>query len=115
MNQQFDNSKAQARQNLRNSYISAISNRANTANLNSLYPQYAVDPSTGGFAYFKGNNSKLPATSKYDYMDSLWEKANKYSPDAPYKMMNILLKGKASDSEYDDDDTDPYEKWNASA
>ena len=112
MNQQFDNSKAQARQNLRNSYISAISNRANTANLNSLYPQYAVDPSTGGFAYFKGNNSKLPATNKSDYIDSLWEKSKKYSPDDPYKMMNILLKGKGSDSESDDEDyADPYQKW----
>ena len=112
MNQQFDNSKNQARQNLRNSYISAITNRANTANMNSLYPQYAVDPSTGGFSYFKGNNSKLPATSKYDYMDSLWEKANKYSPNDPNTMMNILLKGKAAAGETEDDGyTNPYQQY----
>lgn len=113
MNQQFDNSKAQARQNLRNSYISAITNRANTANMNSLYPQYAVDPSTGGFSYFKGNNSKLPATTKYDYMDSLWEKAKQYSPNDPETMMQRLLqgtKGTASETE-DDGTTNPYQQY----
>ena len=117
MNQQFDNSRNQARQNLRNSYISAISNRANTANMNSLYPQYAVNPSDGGFAYFKGNNSKLPATTKYDYMDSLWEKAKQYSPSDPETMMQKLLqgtKGTAGEAE-DDGTTDPYQKWNANA
>lgn len=113
MNQQFDNSKAQARQNLRNSFISAITNRANTANLNSLYPQYAVDPSTGGFAYFKGNPSKFDPTSRYDYMDSLWEKAKQYSPYDPERMMQRLLQGtKGTDSESQDDGyTDPYQKW----
>jgi len=50
-NQQFDNSKNLARQNLRQSYIDAITNRANTYNLNTLYPQYAVNPSDGGMAY----------------------------------------------------------------
>ena len=113
MNQQFDNSKAQARQNLRNSYISAITNRANTANMNSLYPQYAVDPSTGGFSYFKGNNSKLPATTKYDYMDSLWEKAKQYSPNDPETMMQRLLqgtKGTAGESE-NDGTTNPYQQY----
>ena len=112
LNQQFDNSKSQARQNLRNSFISAITNRANTANLNSLYPQYAVNPSNGGFAYFKGDNSKLKDTNKYDYMDSLWEKAKKYSPNDPNTMMNILLKGKGSASEYDDEGyTNPYQQY----
>jgi len=112
MNQQFDNSKAQARQNLRNSYISAITNRANTSNLNSLYPQYAVDPSTGGFAYFKPGTDKIKATNKYDYMDSLWEKAKKYSPNDPNTMMNILLKGKGSAGESDDEGyTNPYQQY----
>lgn len=50
-NQQFDNSKNLARQNLRQSYIDAITNRANTYNLNTLYPQYAISPITGGMAY----------------------------------------------------------------
>ncbi len=51
-NQQFDNSKAQARQMLRQSYLDAITNRAQTQALNELYPQYQVDPRTGGFMNF---------------------------------------------------------------
>lgn len=48
MNQQFDNSKNMARQNLRQSYIDAITNKNNTANLNDLYDQYKIDPLVGG-------------------------------------------------------------------
>ena len=51
-NQQFDNSKRKARANLGNYYVNAITNRAKTDALNQLYPQYAVDPSTGGFMSF---------------------------------------------------------------
>jgi hypothetical protein len=74
MNQQFDNSRNQARQNLRQSYIDAITNRANTANMNSLYPQYAVDPSRGGFSYFKGDPSKIKATNRSNFKDD-WAEA----------------------------------------
>ena len=51
-NQQFDNSKRKARANLGNYYTNAITNRAKTDALNQLYPQYSVDPSTGGFMDF---------------------------------------------------------------
>ena len=62
LNQQFDNSKAQARQNIRQSYMDAITNRANTANLNTLYPQYAVDPSRGGLINFDPTNNFTPTS-----------------------------------------------------
>lgn len=52
-NQQFDNSKNMARQKLRQDYINAITNRQNTYNLNTLYPQYAVDPARGGPRIFR--------------------------------------------------------------
>lgn len=48
LNQQFDNSKNMARQNLRQSYIDAITNKNYTANLNDLYDQYKIDPLSGG-------------------------------------------------------------------
>lgn len=48
MNQQFDNSKNMARQNLRQSYIDAVTNKNYTGNLNDLYDQYKIDPSSGG-------------------------------------------------------------------
>ena len=92
-NQQFDNSKAKARENIRQSYMDAITNRANTANLNTLYPQYSVDPSTGGFAYFKPDNSPINPAAKYDRYDALWEKAQKYSPnpDVQEKIFKDML------------------------
>jgi hypothetical protein len=52
LNQQFDNSKAQARQELRKQYINAITNRAKAQALNSLYPNYHTDPSSGGMVDF---------------------------------------------------------------
>lgn len=48
-NQQFDNAKRQAMANLRQQYNTALTNRAKTDALNQLYPNYQVDPSTGGF------------------------------------------------------------------
>jgi hypothetical protein len=48
MNQQFDNSKNMARQNLRQSYIDAVTNKNYTGNLNDLYDQYKIDPIVGG-------------------------------------------------------------------
>jgi hypothetical protein len=90
-NQQFDNSKAKARQNLRSSYIDAITNRANTANLNSLYPQYAVDPSTGGFTYFQGDPTKIKAANKYDF-DNDYAKALKITGNAENALAYLKLK-----------------------
>ena len=56
MNQHFDNSKAQARQELRKQYINAITNRAKAQALNSLYDNYYTDPSTGGMVTFINPN-----------------------------------------------------------
>jgi hypothetical protein len=51
-NQQFDNEKAMARQNLRQSYIDAITNRGLTQATNSMYDNYKVLPNKGGFVVF---------------------------------------------------------------
>jgi len=48
-NQQFDNTQAAKRGILRNQYNNAVTNRAKTDAMNQMYPNYAVDPSTGGF------------------------------------------------------------------
>tara|TARA_R110000868_G_scaffold15720_1_gene71734 strand:+ start:4123 stop:7425 length:3303 start_codon:yes stop_codon:yes gene_type:complete len=52
VNQQFDNAKLAMRNNLRNQYTNAITNRWKTDALNQMYPQYEVDPSTGGRMYY---------------------------------------------------------------
>jgi len=61
-NQQFDNAKAQARQNLRQSYMDAITNRAKTQALNTLYPNYYTDPSRGGFVNFAPGFTPTPTS-----------------------------------------------------
>ena len=51
-NQQFDNSKLALRNNARNQYTNAITNRAKTDAMNQLYSQYNVSPGSGGFMNF---------------------------------------------------------------
>jgi len=52
LNQNYDNAKRMARGNLRQSYIDGITNRAQAQVLNDLYPNYQIDPATGGFMVF---------------------------------------------------------------
>jgi hypothetical protein len=47
-NQQFDNAKLAMRNNLRNYYTNAITNRWQTDALNQMYPNYKVSPGVGG-------------------------------------------------------------------
>jgi hypothetical protein len=63
-NQQFDSSITAARQNVRNQYLQAITNRANTYNLNTLYPQYAVNPLLAGMIDFTHGADITPDTSE---------------------------------------------------
>jgi hypothetical protein len=68
-NQQYDNSKLAMRNQLRNYYTNAITNRAKTDALNQMYPQYAVDPSNGGFMRFENPRDAKPETSGASYDD----------------------------------------------
>ena len=71
-NQQYDNSKRQALNQLINQTANAYTNRAKTDAMNQLYPQYRVDPRTGGLMTFtKGRDMTKGAGSKDfdDYMD----------------------------------------------
>jgi len=52
-NQQFDNAKLAMRNNLRNYYTNAITNRWKTDALNQLYTSHAVDTSVGGMMNFQ--------------------------------------------------------------
>lgn len=70
VNQQFDNAKAKGRENLRQSYMDAVSNRANAQVLNELYPQYNISPISGGMMVFNGGRKLNPeAPSQQNLMD----------------------------------------------
>jgi len=48
VNQNYDNAKREAADELRGAYVSGITNAANAQVLNSLYPNYNIDPASGG-------------------------------------------------------------------
>jgi hypothetical protein len=96
MNQQFDNSKAQARQELRKHFINGITNRAKTQALNSLYPNYHTDPSSGGMVDYIDTGYTPTPEQDSDYINSTWEKAKQLNPNNPEKMFEILYSKKAA-------------------
>lgn len=100
-NQQFDNAKAQAREQLRKHVISAVTNRAKTQALNSLYPNYYTDPVTGGMLGFHPDFSKIPATQpnlKNPYLEA-FELTG--SPENALKYLELQNKG-AMSNPYDE-------------
>ena len=63
-NQQFDNARLAARNNLRNLYTNAITNRMKQQNLNALNEQFDIDPSSGGRLIFKGGRDLTGKSSQ---------------------------------------------------
>jgi hypothetical protein len=75
-NQQFDNTQAAKRGILRNQYNNAVTNRAKTDALNQMYPNYAVDPSSGGFMNYvatQRNPNPIKPEDMVKYAQSLEE------------------------------------------
>jgi hypothetical protein len=89
-NQQFDNAKALANSNLRQYYNTALTNKAKTDALNQMYPNYQVDPSTGGMVAYTPTDKTLDAGE--DEMTAL-EFANSISGYDP-EMQKLLFKQK---------------------
>lgn len=58
-NQQYDNAKRAARNNVLNQYISGITNKEKTNALNQMYPNFQVSPRQGGRAYFKDTGKTI--------------------------------------------------------
>jgi hypothetical protein len=103
-NQQYDNAKNQARQQLRQSYINAITNRAMTQAMNETYgDHYMVDPSSGGFVQFTGKTADLQPSNPYSQ-----EKAAAFRnlkdrfPDVDDNILLRLMTGE-TDKNYADD------------
>jgi len=106
-NQQFDNSKNMARQNLRQSYMDAITNRAKTQALNTLYPNYYTDPSRGGFVNFNPGYGPIHANAPGDDF-AQQQKIMERFPGTTFKEADDAVnKTKKSDTEAKDN-FDPY-------
>ena len=75
-NQYYDNSKAEAREKMRNSFVSGITNATQTATLNSLYPNYAVNAPSGGLPEFIPGWGKPAIPPKEKTMSDYWNEIN---------------------------------------
>jgi len=62
-NQQFDNAKLAMRNNVRNYYTNAITNRWKTDALNQMFPNYAVAPGVGGRMDFRPTEKTVTGTT----------------------------------------------------
>lgn len=104
-NQQFDNAKNQARQNLRNMYIHAITNKNYTENLNQIYPQFAVDPSIGGRMFFHDGRNLTGNEPDADYGQMYETALGKYptaaKDEAGRKLLADMVRARAGMKEDD--------------
>ena len=87
-NQQYSNAKLAMRNQLRNYYTDALTNKGKTAALNNLYPQYAVLPETGGMPAFKGGKKNKAEISKssQDYFDEIKQQYPDLDDKTAYQM-----------------------------
>ena len=108
-NQMYDNEKNMARQNLRNAYRDAITNRANAQILNSLYPQYHIDPLTGGMlTWMGGRELDDNATQPANLLEKMSDLRNTY----PGFSDETYRKAAAQDLSLSDDSTEKEEYLN---
>jgi hypothetical protein len=88
-NQQFQNAKTAGRANMRQAYNTALTNRAKTDAMNQMYPNYQVDPSTGGMvAYTPTDKTVTPGEDEMtaeEYVDSI----SGYDPKIQQKLLDI--------------------------
>lgn len=66
-NQQFDNSKRKAFDEMRGAVVNAYTNRAMAQTMNYMYPHYQIDPSSGGFTYGYKGSDILPKEQSDDF------------------------------------------------
>jgi len=105
-NQQYENAKTQARNQLLNQYTNALTNRAKTDALNQMYPQYKVYPGTGGFMGFTKGKENKPTSSTKDIDDLIQECKDAGLTDQP-SIMNCVKEKRKMTSGSSDTDVSP--------
>ena len=106
-NQNFDAAKAQATDALVGAYVQGQTNRANTYNMNTLFPQFAVNPANAGMIYNKAGRDLKPSFNKPKTFTDTYNElmaANPTLKSNPDKAADIALKIMGlgtTDSEHD--------------
>jgi len=88
-NQQFDNAKRQGRANVRESYNTALTNRAKTDAMNQLYPNYQVGPGSGGLVRYTPTQKKVSPGAKEMSPEEYAQSISKYDPKVQAKLMEL--------------------------
>lgn len=88
-NQQFDNAKRQGRANVRESYNTALTNRAKTDAMNQMYPNYQVSPGSGGLVNYTPTQKKVSPGAKEMTPEEYAQSISKYDPKVQQKLMDI--------------------------
>jgi hypothetical protein len=90
-NQQYDNSKLAMKNNLRNYYTNAITNKWQTDALNQMYPNYAVSPGSGGRMNYKPGSKQFTGqgSSSFDWQTAK-DDCVKANPNEPSNSKLIL-------------------------
>jgi hypothetical protein len=86
-NQQFDNAKLAMRNQTRNYYTNAITNKWKTDALNQMYPDYAVDPSVGGRMHHIPNTRTPSGTTTGKDWQTVQDECLKENPGADSKTL----------------------------
>ena len=70
----------------------ALTNRANTYNLNSIYDNYAVNPTSGGMINFTNPNALKKVGPQPDYLKSFYDQVVDYERQTGKPMPDALVK-----------------------
>jgi hypothetical protein len=95
-NQQYDNSTLALRGNLRNSYKTGLTNKANTAMLNRLYPNQRVRPEDGGMPDFVDSGREFDGQQTSNGYNDLLEECKSLYPGASVTDLNNCVKTKST-------------------
>jgi hypothetical protein len=80
-NQQYDNSKRAARSNARQALSTGITNKWKTDAMNQMYPNYQVDPRSGGRVYYNPTDKKVDKSAEEMDMFTFADEISGYSPE----------------------------------
>ena len=95
-NQQFDNAKLALRGNLRKQYNNALTNKANTAMLNRMYPNQAVMPEEGGMPKAIDSGRELDGTRTSNNFDAYLEECRTAFPSGTPDEITACIKQKTN-------------------
>jgi hypothetical protein len=88
-NQQFDNAITAGRAKLRDSYNTGLTNRAKTDAMNQMYPNYQVDPTTGGLVNYTPTDKTLDPGQDEMTAEEYANSISEYDPKIQQKLMDI--------------------------